>query len=311
MAGYGMGCALFIAFLLQACGPADKDRASNTAGSMRLSVDATLEPLIEQEIRVFTADYPNAEITPRYVSEQEAIRDVMLDSAMAAVTTRPLTEKQKEQFLAKYRFNPREEIIAVDAVALILNKSNQDTLLDEEEIIGIFTGDIRNWNELDHKEFDHNIEIVFDNPYSSTVEAMKKYTGINRLDSSRMFAVNTNKEVISYVEKKPGALGVIGVNWVSQPKDSVSQAFLKSIHMVGIAPAEGKPGYGKYYKPHQAYLAQKVYPIRRNVYYINRGPAVSLGTGFAAFLGSQRGQLIVMRSGLLPAQQPVRLIQME
>lgn len=302
---YGL-TALLLAGTLQACSPGTEQ--SNTAGEVRISVDETLSPVIEEELKVFHADYPEARIMPEYVSEQEAIRALMLDSSKVAVVTRELTEKEAEQFQGKYKFTPKSTRIAVDAVALILNKSNQDTLLTTQEVRDIFSGEIRRWDELEDGNIGEEIRIVFDNPYSSTVAALKKFAGIEQLDSSRVFAANKNTEVIKYVEDHPGALGVIGVNWISHPQDSAAQAFLESIHLVGIAPERGMPGYGQYYKPYQAYLAQGVYPIPRNVYVINAGASVSLGTGFVSFLASERGQLIILRGGLLPARQPVRLI---
>ena len=301
---------LFIAAgMFQACsGGGSGEKRSNTAGEITISVDETLSPVIEEELKVFHADYPEAHITPMYVSEQEAIRALLLDSAVVAIATRGLTPEEETQFRNKHKYTPKSQRIAVDAVALILNKANHDTLLTAEEVRSIFRGEVTRWDELEDGNIQDEIRIVFDNPYSSTIAAVKKFAGIEKLDSSRMVAVKRNRDVISYVENNPNAMGVIGVNWISHPQDSAAQAFLGSINLVGIAPDEGQPGYGQYYKPYQAYLAQGYYPIPRDVYFINAGMSVGLGTGFVSFLASERGQLIIFRGGLLPARQPVRLI---
>ncbi|HYH57201.1 MAG TPA: substrate-binding domain-containing protein [Anseongella sp.] len=308
---YHVAALLAAAGFVQACGPGGGEKQSNTAGEIKISVDETLSPVIEEELNVFHADYPEARIIPEYVSQQEAIRALMLDSSKLAIVTRTLTEEESARFRERYQFTPRSTKIAVDAVALILNKANNDTLLTEEEVKAIFRGDIRSWEEMDDANIRGDIRIVFDNPYSSTVEAVKKFAGLERLDTGRMVAVNKNTEVISYVEEHPDALGIIGANWISHPQDSAAQAFLESVNLVGIAPGEGKAGYGKYYKPYQAYLSQGFYPIPRDVYVINAGSSVSLGTGFVSFLASERGQLIILRGGLLPARQPVRLINLK
>lgn len=296
--------------LLQGCTGGGEKR-SNTAGQVTISVDETLSPVIKEELEVFHSDYPEATITPIYTSEQEAIRALMLDSSTVAIATRPLTPEEETQFNNKHQYTPRSTKIAVDAVALILNKSNYDTLLTEAEVKSIINGEVTRWDDLEDGNLSGDIRIIFDNPYSSTITAMKEFAGIEKLDSSRMVAVEKNTEVISYVENNPNALGIIGVNWISHPQDSTAQAFLESINLVGVAPSQGKPGYGQYYKPYQAYLAQGYYPIPREVYVINAGMSVGLGTGFVSFLASERGQLIIFRGGLLPARQPVRLINLK
>lgn len=306
---YQLAFMLF-AGLNQACTGGDGERKSNTAGEVTISVDETLTPVIEEELKVFHADYPEADITPLYTSEQEAIRALMLDSSKVAIATRALTPEEESQFKNKYQYTPRSTKIAVDAVALILNEANHDTLLTAEEVRSIFRGEVTRWDQLDDGNIQEEIRIVFDNPYSSTISAVKKFAGIDKLDPERMVAVKKNPEVISYVEEHPNALGIIGVNWISHPQDSTAQAFLESINLVGIAPDEGKPGHGQYYKPYQAYLAQGYYPLSRDVYVVNAAMRISLGTGFVSFLASERGQLIIFRGGLLPARQPVRLINM-
>lgn len=304
---YAITMLLLGSALFQGCTRRGEQK-SNTAGNIRISVDETLMPVIEEELNVFLADYPEANITPEYVSEQEAIRALLLDSSKVAIATRALTEEEETQFRNKYQYTPRSTKIAVDAVAFILNKANHDTLLTAEEVRSIFRGEVTRWDELYDGNIDDDIRIVFDNPYSSTIAAVKEFAGVEKLDSARMVAADKNTEVISYVEDHPNALGVIGVNWISHPQDSAAQAFLGSINLVGVAPDQGKPGHGQYYKPYQAYLAQGYYPIPRDVYVINAGTSISLGTGFVSFLASERGQLIIFRGGLLPARQPVRLI---
>ena len=56
----------------------------------------------------------------------------------------------------------------------------------------------------------------------------------------------------------------------------------------------------KYYKPDQNSLINGLYPFLRNIYIINCEGKNGLGTGFANWLNSPRGQLIVLKSGLGP-----------
>src|SRR3546814_3268206 len=71
---------LLAAVLLQGCNPRGEEK-SNIAGDIRISVDETLTPVIDEELTVFMAEYPEANITLEYVSEQEATRALLLDSS--------------------------------------------------------------------------------------------------------------------------------------------------------------------------------------------------------------------------------------
>jgi hypothetical protein len=65
----------------------------------------------------------------------------------------------------------------------------------------------------------------------------------------------------------------------------------------------------KFRKPHQAYIANKLYPLCRSVYMINRQTRAGLGTGFVSFVAGEKGQRMMKLAGLVPATMQVRLIQ--
>ena len=63
-------------------------------------------------------------------------------------------------------------------------------------------------------------------------------------------------------------------------------------------------------KPFQAYVALKQYPLYRKINIINPEGRYGLGTGFASFINSDKGQRIILKSGLVPANVPVRIIKL-
>jgi phosphate transport system substrate-binding protein len=64
-----------------------------------------------------------------------------------------------------------------------------------------------------------------------------------------------------------------------------------------------------YYLPQQGSIYQKTYPFHREVYLLSREIFSGLGSGFIAFVTGEKGQRIVLKSGLVPATMPVRLLQ--
>ena len=104
-------------------------------------------------------------------------------------------------------------------------------------------------------------------------------------------------------------MGVIGVNWISDIDDSVSNNFRHTIKVVALKD-EASSEYHDFYQPYQAYIALNQYPLVRDVYLISRESRIGLGTGFASFVAGDQGQRIIRLAGLLPATMPVRIIKL-
>jgi phosphate transport system substrate-binding protein len=117
--------------------------------------------------------------------------------------------------------------------------------------------------------------------------------------------VNNNEAVIDYVSQNKNALGLIGLEWISDKDDSVSNSFLNRIRVMSVA------GDSTHFKPYQAYLALKYYPLVRRITMLSREPRHGLGTGFMAFVASERGQRIVLKAGLVPVTMPIRIVEID
>jgi len=53
------------------------------------------------------------------------------------------------------------------------------------------------------------------------------------------------------------------------------------------------------------------YPLVRNIFIILNDPRSSLPSGFTNFLTGDKGQRIILKSGLVPATQPVRIVSIK
>jgi phosphate transport system substrate-binding protein len=114
-----------------------------------------------------------------------------------------------------------------------------------------------------------------------------------------VYTLQSNNDVIKYVAEHKDYIGVLGVNWILQP-NSKTQAFMPKIKMLAVKGEKEKKGGDAFYKPTQENLISGIYPFLRNIYIINCEGKEGLGTGFANWLASPRGQLIVLKSGLGP-----------
>ena len=65
-----------------------------------------------------------------------------------------------------------------------------------------------------------------------------------------MKALKTNKEVIDYVARTPDAMGVIGVNWLSDRNDTTGLSFSREVRVMSVSAAD-KANAGKQLQAYQ------------------------------------------------------------
>lgn len=296
----------FIILLLLVAACADRDKSgkvldTHTSGTITITADESLKPLIDAEIDTFEAIYKNAHINVIYTNESDAIAAMLEDSARMAIVTRVLTP-QEEEYLKKQAINGKKQWIAKSGVALIVHRDSKDTLITLEHFRKVLTG-TDNLNKLDKKYTDQSIVVVFDQPNSGIVRYLRDSVVQFETLPSYCYAVNGNAQVIDYVSKNPKAIGLIDVSWISDRDDSTANSFLSGIKVMGIARDT------EYIQPYQAYIADHSYPLRRNITILSREARMGLGSGFTAFVASEKGQRIVLKSGIVPATMPIRIVQ--
>lgn len=298
-------------FYFVSCSQTDKKGKpldTPTSGEITIAIDECYKPLIQGEIDTFHALYPRTKLNVIYTTESEAFNLLMKDSVRCIVVPRKINDAETAE-LKKIPISPRNILIANDAVALIVNNENKDTLITYEKLEQIISGEFTNWNQLSKNSNIGDLNIVFDANGSSTARYLQEKLNKNKPLPKNCFAVKSNAEVIDYVEKNKNALGVIGVNWVSDAEDPMAQSFLKRINVVSISAPDTGINDPEYVKPYQAYIATRQYPLLREVFIVSREARTGLGTGFASFVAGEKGQRIILKSGLLPATAPVRIIQ--
>jgi len=292
------GVSFFLLLLLVCFGCSDSDSPDDTPtyGQISISVDETFMPLIDSEIDTFEGIYNYAAVKVSYKTEAAAFNDLMNDTIRLIIVPRQLNKNELKEF-EKWEIVPKVTKIAYDAVALIGSKELKDSTLTLEEIKTLLS--VGSTKSL------KNVKVVFDNNNSSTINFLKEKTGVEKL-SENCYALTSNNAVIDYISKTKNSIGVIGVNWISDRDDTTNQNFLKSVKVLEISTDENS----EYFKPYQAYIAQKIYPLWREVYIISKEAYTGLGTGLTAFIASERGQRIVLKFGLVPATMPVRLVEL-
>ncbi|MGQ7945429.1 PstS family phosphate ABC transporter substrate-binding protein [Flavobacterium sp. WC2509] len=258
-------------------------------GKATIYVDETIIPIVEDEVMVFESKY-DAKFNLISKSESEVLNSLFNKKAKIVVLARNLSKKELNIFEQR-KIVPKITKFAIDGIAFVSNKMSSDTLIGLKDVLGFMKG-----------ERNSKIKgIVFDNPNSSTVDYMNKLAGLTALPDKDVYTFKTNNEVLKFVSENNGMIGVVGVNWLSQPVASM-ESVIKNINVLSVKGLE-KEGY---YAPSQNNFAEGSYPLLRELYIVNCQGYSGLGMGFSSFLAGDIGQRIVLKSGLLPYQMPAR-----
>ena len=329
---------VFLTFLitgvlfLSSCYQRDSRSDTPTSGITQIAVDESFAPIVEAGINVFESLNSDATIIPVYTSEQNVYDLLVEDSIRLVMGTRMLTE-QEQAILKDRKQRVRSQKIAIDAIALITHKENKDTLLTINDIRDIVSGEIKSWKQINPDSPLDSLIVMFDTPYSGMVRYIqdslcdhrpfgKNVKALSSDGSSVIIThVNSHDKVIQYVASHPNALGFVGVNWIVNPVDPTNLRFIDNVNVVSVSgSAQATPANS--HKPYPYQLALELahresplefpsrgYPLIRDIYIIITDATGGLPSGFFNFIAGDRGQRIILKSGILPANRPIRLIQ--
>ena len=258
------------------------------SGVIHISCDESFKPVIDAEVEVYQSSSPDTRIIVHYKPEAECVRDLLVDSIRMVIATRGFSQKESLLISDSLKVNPKQQTIAYDAIAVIVNPASKDSMFSIPELKDLLTGKSKK-----------NLIPVFDGlKATSTVRFMLDSVLRGETLGSHVVAAENSEGVINYVASTPNAVGLIGVSWIANTEDSTQSRFLKKIR---VARLESTDSANNYVLPVQLFIYTRSYPLIRSLVYSLKEKYYGLGSGFASFLVQDRGQLIFRRAYLFPA----------
>ena len=316
--------ALLMGLVLCACGD-QRPKSTSTRGIARIMCDESFQSVLEQEIAVFEFQYPEASIMPDYINEHDALDSLMRNKVDLIIISHDLTADQKKS-LKKLGRGYRSRMIAVDAIAVIVNKQNEIPDLSMDELRDIFSGKVKRWSEIYPTKLKNDtIKVMFDGSGTGVVNYMKEKFLNGAKFGPQVYARGSSTEVFDAVEKYKNVIGFIGVSWITSDMKSIEKPIaekyeeLKNNNEVSVIDFTDrikvvpmrKDDQIKAVKPYQAYIYSGEYPLVRSVWAIDASYNGTLDHGFFAFLTGVIGQKIILQTGVLPAAEPVRYVEVQ
>ncbi len=258
-------------------------------GTIYISVDESFKPVMEQQILVYQSSYPKAKIIATYKSEVDCFKDLQNDSTRMIFVARGLRKSEEDYYIAKLEYKPEDDVLAYDAVAIIVNINATDSLFTIAKIKNLLNGTT-------------NIPVVMDgNNATSTVRFLQDSVLRGEPFGKNVVAANGSEAVVEAVSKNANSIGFVGLSWVGNNNEPKQQEQLKKIKLalVECVKCTEKELFAK---PSQSTITFSQYPLARPLYFIMKENYLGLGTGFKNFMMLERGQLIFRRAFLAPAK---------
>ncbi len=197
-------------------------------GSVSTDGSTSMEKVIGALGESFKEMNPEITFTYNPTGSGSGITAVSEGSCDIGLSSRSLKDEEKEKGL-------KETVLALDGIAIIVNPQNTVSDLTMEQITDIYTGKIKNWNEVGG--VDGEIVLIGREAGSGTRDGFESVTGTKDMCSYRQELTSTG-DVITTVSQNPAAIGYASLASV---KDSV-----KVLSVGGIAPSEDTVKSGEY-----------------------------------------------------------------
>jgi len=219
---------------------------------------------------------PEADITVRGGGSGVGIAALLDGTIDIADASRPMKPKEIEKAKVK-GIKPFATVIAKDGIAVIVYPSNSVAELSMRDLKAIYTGQINNWSELGGEA--KPMVVISRDTASGTFETFNKLAlkGAKVRKDALMLA--SNQGVATTVSKTPGAIGYIGLGYLS-PK-------VKALKIDGVEPSQKTAVSGEY-------------KLSRPLFMYTNGKPKGLAKKFIDFVLSLSGQRIVEDIGFVP-----------
>ena len=115
--------------------------SSKASGKIVVSGSSSVSPVMEKLIEAYKSENPNAKIELQTSDSTTGVTNAINGTCDIGMVSRSLKDSEKSKGV-------QEVTIAIDGIAVIVNKSNPTENLSKAQVEQIFTGKTLKWNEV-------------------------------------------------------------------------------------------------------------------------------------------------------------------
>jgi phosphate transport system substrate-binding protein len=269
------------------------------SGNLNSIGSDTLNNLMTMWAEGFRKKYPNVNIQIEGKGSSTAPPALTAGTAQLGPMSREMKSSEIDAFEKKYGYKPTKIAVAIDTIAVFVNKDNPLKSVSLEKVDAIFSknrkrgfaSDITTWGQLGvtGKMAGQPISLYGRNSASGTYGFFKEHA-LSKGDFK------------DTVKEQPGSASV--VQGITKDKNGIGYSGIgyktSGVKTLALSEKEGQPAFEANY---QNALSNK-YPLSRFLYvYVAKQPGKPLPKlveEFLKFIVSKEGQEIVVKDGYLP-----------
>ncbi len=172
-----------------------------------------------------------------------------------------------------------ENIVARDAIAVVVNPANDINGLTIEQIKAIYTGELSNWSQVGGS--DQVIVVVSRDSASGTFEAFNELALQKEKVRPDALLQASNSAVATTVANTPGGIGYVGLGYIT--------GRIKAIEVNGVMASKET-------------VNAATYPLARPLFMYTNGEPAGAVKQFIDFVLSEEGQKLVEENGFISIQ---------
>jgi phosphate transport system substrate-binding protein len=284
-------------------------KSESTTGEITIGTDEGISPLIQEEASEFMRLNKESKITLEIKTSKEVIADMNDGTYKTIVVGRDLTKEEADIFAAN-KLEVKKSPLALDGIGVIVNPKNPLTKINFTELKRIFTGGQADWKDMDGDNKDvysGKIKVFIARRNASIHDIFRQRVLAGVEFSGHDVICSTSSQMMSEIKNNENAIGFISMAWITKSTDTLDEG-VKPLKIASVDPQTG--AVDNYVGLHQGYIANRTYPLITEAFIMTVDYSMNLAVGFSSFMVSYDGQRIVLKSGLVPVTQPVKIIQL-
>ncbi|WP_139364858.1 phosphate ABC transporter substrate-binding protein [Sutcliffiella halmapala] len=264
------------AAVLTACGKPNDGTGTSSGGRETISISGSTSvgPLVEKLADKYKQKKANVNIEVNQIGSSAGITNATSGVSQIGMSSRELKDGEKANGLV-------ETIVAYDGIVVVTHPSNKVKDLTMEEVKLVFTGEIRNWNELGGNDME--IVVVSREDGSGSRDAFQEIVGYSSGELIREAIVASgNGNIKTTVAMNKHAIGFVSFEYIDE---SISTLKINGVE----ATAEN--------------VLQQNYSLSRPFLFVHKEENFTeAGQQFIDYILSPDGQAIVSEAGAIPVK---------
>jgi phosphate transport system substrate-binding protein len=245
------------------------------AKTITIKGSTTVLPIAQSCAEAFMNKHSDVNISVQGGGSGVGIASIIDSTADIGDSSRPIKDQEKAT-AKEHGVDAYENVVAADGIAVIVHPSNPLNALTKEQIKEIYTGKISNWKDVGGKNA--QIIIVSRDSSSGTFEAFNELALEKEKVRPDSLLNASNQAVATTVANTPGAIGYIGLGYLSSS--------VKAVTVNGVEATKANVVNGSY-------------PLARNLYMYTNGAPKGAVKDFIDFIMSPEGQKLVDKAGFV------------